>query len=158
MSQSSGVSVKGCFQTTADTLRREFAAGHCHTNLGRIGLKSPTAEATSLPFVQARVSLGAALVVALTPGRDDLLPRDCSLTPNAYRSGAFQEWKITLPRGGDGGGELFAIVDLDDGRRVMAHNVTNPDLQRGDRVTVAEIACVHRAVYLLTDFPASVRR
>lgn len=100
------------------------------------------------------VALAAALAFTLTPRRDDLLPRDCSLTPNAYRPGVFQGWKISLPRGGDGSGELFALVDLDDGRRVMAHNVTNPDLKPGDRVTVAEIACVHRAIHLLTDFPA----
>ena len=107
-----------------------------------------------LGLVLIGIAVALALAFVLTPRRDDLLPRDCSLTPNAYHAGAFQGWKIALPRGGDGGGELFALVDLDDGRRVVAHNVTNPDLKPGDRVVVAEIACVHRAVHLLTEFPA----
>jgi hypothetical protein len=102
------------------------------------------------------IGIALALAFALLPKRHDLLPPDCSLSPTAYRPGTFRGWKVTMTRGGgEGGGELFALVDLDDGRRVVAHNVANPDLKPDDRVTVAEIACVNRAVHLLTDFPAA---
>lgn len=47
-------------------------------------------------------------------------------------------------------GEVSAVVMLADGREIVAYNVTNAGgLTAGDEVTVAEIQCIHRRVYLI---------
>ena len=83
-------------------------------------------------------------------------PRECALTPSAHHPGTFLNWRLSMSPGEGMSGEISALVRLDDGREVIAFNVTNAGgLSPNDRVTVAEIVCVHRVVYTLTAFGAS---
>jgi len=43
---------------------------------------------------------------------------------------------------------------LDDGRDVVAYNATSATIESDMRVTVSEIVCIHRTIYLLTEFGA----
>ncbi|MFN3868578.1 MAG: hypothetical protein ACK4MF_05875 [Hyphomicrobiaceae bacterium] len=105
--------------------------------------------------------VAAALVVAAVAGTyalrplDDT-PRECALTPAAHHPGTFLNWRLSTSPGEGMSGEVSALVRLDDGRDVIAYNVTSAGgLSPNDRVTVAEIVCVHRVVYTLTAFGAS---
>lgn len=83
-------------------------------------------------------------------------PRECALTPSAHHPGTFLNWRLSMSPGEGMSGEVSALVRLDDGREVIAYNVTAAGgLSPNDRVTVAEIVCVHRVVYTLTEFGAS---
>lgn len=100
---------------------------------------------------------GAALLVAgavgswLTFGRDDQQPRDCALTPSALHQGTFLHWRLSMAPGEGMSGEVSAVIRLDDGREIIAYNVTNAGgLTANDRVTVSEIQCIHRRVFLLS--------
>ncbi|MBL8565702.1 MAG: hypothetical protein JNM89_08300 [Hyphomicrobiaceae bacterium] len=102
-----------------------------------------------------------ALVVVAVAGTylwkpKDEPPRECGLTPAAHHQGSFLNWRLSMSPGEGMSGEVSALVKLDDGREVVAYNVTSAGgLSPGDRVTVAEIVCVHRVVYTLTAFGAS---
>ena len=83
-------------------------------------------------------------------------PRECGLTPAAHHPGTFLNWRLSMSPGEGMSGEISALVRLDDGREVIAFNVTNAGgLSPNDRVTVAEIVCGHRVVFTLTEFGAS---
>ena len=103
----------------------------------------------------------AALVLSAVAGtyvwrRTEEPPRECALTPAAHHPGTFLNWRLSMSPGEGMSGEISAVVKLDDGREIVAYNVTNAGgLSPADRVTVAEIVCVHRVVYTLTDFGAS---
>lgn len=102
----------------------------------------------------------AALVVAAVAGsyfagRSDDPPRECGLTPAAHHQGVFLNWRLSMSPGEGMSGEVSALVRLDDGREVVAYNVASAGgLSPGDRVTVAEMVCVHRVVYTLAPFGA----
>lgn len=77
-------------------------------------------------------------------------PRDCALTPSAHYTGTFRHWRLSMSPGEGMSGEVSAVVMLADGREIVAYNVTNAGgLTAGDEVTVAEIQCIHRRVYLI---------
>ncbi len=106
-----------------------------------------------LPLITV-TGVAATLVFALSgPERGEVQPPDCSLSPVAYHPGTLVNWKISVNRGGENA-EVSALVRLDDGREVIAYNATNDALQLNDRVMVSQIVCVHRTVYLLTEFAA----
>jgi len=47
-------------------------------------------------------------------------------------------------------GEVSAAIALPDGREIIAYNITQAaGLTPGDPVTIAEIQCIHRRVYLI---------
>lgn len=79
---------------------------------------------------------------------------DCSLTPSRYLTGTFLGWQIARASP-DGGGEISARVRLDDGRDIVAYNATSATIERDMRVTVSEIVCIHRTIFLLTEFGAT---
>lgn len=87
------------------------------------------------------------------PPIEEPQPRDCSLNPAQYLTGTFLGWKLARVSA-DGGGEISARIRLDDGREIVAYNATGSALEPDARVTVSEIICVHRTVYLLTEFGA----
>jgi hypothetical protein len=101
--------------------------------------------------------IGAALAVWLgldRPRPAEPSPQsDCSLTPSRYLTGTFIGWQLARSSP-DGGGEISARVRLDDGRDVVAYNATSATIERDMRVTVSEIVCIHRTIYLLTAFGA----
>lgn len=77
-------------------------------------------------------------------------PRDCALTPSAHHRGTFQNWRLSMAPGDGLSGEVSAAIRLEDGREVVAYNVTNAaGLSPGDQVTIAEIQCIHRRVFLI---------
>jgi len=77
-------------------------------------------------------------------------PRDCALTPSAHHIGTFQHWRLSMSPGEGMSGEVSAVVQLPDGREIIAYNVTQAaGLSAGDKVTVAEIQCIHRRVFLI---------
>ncbi|MEW5963260.1 MAG: hypothetical protein AB1749_06810 [Pseudomonadota bacterium] len=78
---------------------------------------------------------------------------DCSLIPSRYLTGTFIGWQLGRVSP-DGGGEISARVRLDDGRDIVAYNATSATIERDMRVTVSEIVCVHRTIFLLTEFGA----
>ena len=80
-------------------------------------------------------------------------PRDCSLVPSRYLPGTFMGWNLARSSP-DGGGEISARVRLDDGRDIVAYNATSATIARDMRVMVSEIVCIHRTVFLLTEFAA----
>lgn len=98
----------------------------------------------------------AAVGGAVVLNRQELPPRECALTPAAHHPGTFLNWRLSMSPGEGMSGEISAHVRLDDGREIIAFNVTNAGgLSPNDRVTVAEIVCVHRVVYTLTEFGTS---
>jgi hypothetical protein len=77
-------------------------------------------------------------------------PRDCALTPSSHHTGTFQNWRLSMSPGEGMSGEVSAAIKLDDGREIVAYNVTNAGgLSPGDKVTVSEIQCIHRRVFLI---------
>jgi hypothetical protein len=103
----------------------------------------------------------AVLVLAVVAGtyqwnRAEEPPRECALTPAAHHPGTFLGWRLSMSPGDGLSGEVSALVRLDDGREVIAYNVASvAGLRANDRVTVSEIACVHRRVFTLTEFGAA---
>lgn len=97
-----------------------------------------------------------ALVVAAVAGSyvwraPQEAPRECGLTPSALHDGTFLNWRLSMAPGEGLSGEVSAAVRLDDGREIIAYNVTNAaGLSPNDRVVVSEIQCVHRKVFLLS--------
>lgn len=80
-----------------------------------------------------------------------VVPRECGLTPSALHDGTFLNWRLSMAPGEGLSGEVSAAVLLDDGREIIAFNVTNAGgLSANDRVVVSEIQCVHRKVFLLS--------
>ncbi|MCB1522263.1 MAG: hypothetical protein KDJ37_17065 [Hyphomicrobiaceae bacterium] len=91
-----------------------------------------------------------ALATWLTLGQEEEPPRECGLTPTALHQGTFLNWRLSMSPGEGMSGEVSALIRLDDGREIVAYNVTNAGgLTREDRVTISEIQCVHRRVFLL---------
>jgi len=92
----------------------------------------------------------AALAAWLTRGPVEPAPSDCALTPSAHHSGTFQHWRLSMSPGEGMSGEVSAAIKLDDGRDIIAYNVTNAGgLTPGAAVTIAEIQCIHRRVFLI---------
>lgn len=102
-----------------------------------------------LPLV-ALALVGAAVVAWLMPRANEEAPSDCALTPAAHHRGTFQHWRLSMAPGEGGSGEISAAIRLDDGREIIAFNVTEAGgLSEGDKVSIAEISCVHRRIFLL---------
>jgi len=102
-------------------------------------------------------AVGAVLLLAAAVGSWFLIdqaeqqPRDCALTPSALHTGTFLHWRLSMAPAEGMSGEVSAVIRLDDGREIIAYNVTNAGgLSVNDRVTVSEIQCIHRKVYLLS--------
>lgn len=105
---------------------------------------------TLLLTAAAALLVVAALVAWLMPRTVEVQPRECALTPSAHHHGTFQNWRLSMSPGEGMSGEVSAAIQLDDGRDVVAYNVTNAGgLTPGDKVTVAEIQCIHRRIFLL---------
>jgi hypothetical protein len=108
-------------------------------------------RALPLLAVTGLAALAAYEMNVLLRPSPDTKPQECTLQPVAHHPGTLVAW--TLGRSGpDGGGELSAKVQLDDGRTVTAYNVPHAGASVTARVVVAEIVCEHRVVHLLTDF------
>lgn len=101
--------------------------------------------------------LGAATVAALLaawPTRQgrSVLPGDCAPLPRAYYPGTVVE--AQAPGGQADEEESFsALFELDDGRRVHAYKAGRAPLKEGERAVISETPCVHRTIYLVTEFP-----
>lgn len=86
----------------------------------------------------------------MTAHREEAAPRDCALTPSAIHQGTFRHWRLSMSPGEGMSGEVSAAVTLDDGREIVAYNVTNAaGIAPGDKVAVSEIQCIHRRVFLI---------
>lgn len=102
-----------------------------------------------LPLV-ALALVAAAVAAWLMPRAHEEAPSDCALTPAAHHRGTFQHWRLSMAPGEGGSGEISASILLDDGREIIAFNVTEAGgLSEGDKVSIAEISCVHRSIFLL---------
>jgi len=98
----------------------------------------------------AALLIAAALAAWLVRKPPEDQPRDCALTPSGHYAGTFQHWRLSASPGEGMSGEVSAAIKLDDGREIIAFNVTNAGgLSPGDKVTVAEIQCIHRRVFLI---------
>ena len=92
----------------------------------------------------------AALAAWFIRKNPDESPRDCALTPSAHHTGTFKHWRLSMSPGEGMSGEVSAAILLDDGQEIVAYNVTNAaGLSPGDPVTVSEIQCIHRRVFLI---------
>ena len=98
----------------------------------------------------AGVLIVAALSVWLMRKPVEDTPRDCALTPTAHHLGTFRHWRLSIGPGEGMSGEVSAVIALPDGREIVAYNVTQAaGLSPGDSVTVAEIQCIHRRIFLI---------
>lgn len=105
---------------------------------------------TALLAGGAALIVVAALATWVLRAPTDDAPRDCALTPSAHHTGTFQNWRLSMSPGEGMSGEVSAAIRLDDGREIIAYNVTNAGgLSPGDKVTVSEIQCIHRRVFLI---------
>ncbi len=109
-----------------------------------------TSWRTALLASGAALLIASALFVWFKSGHAERPPADCALTPSAHHSGTFQHWRLSMSPGEGMSGEVSAVILLPDGREIVAFNVTNAEgLTAGDKVTVAEIQCIHRRVFLI---------
>ena len=105
---------------------------------------------TALLAGAALVLVGAAIAAWVLHDRKEPSPRDCALTPSALLPGTFRHWRLSMSPVEGMSGEVSAAIELDDGRDIIAYNVTSAGgLSPGDKVVVAEIQCIHRRVYLI---------
>lgn len=94
--------------------------------------------------------VAAALSAWIARQSTEPAPPDCSLTPSGHHTGTFLHWRLSMAPGEGMSGEVSAAVRLDDGHEVIAYNVTNAvGLSAGDKVSVSEIQCINRRVYLI---------
>lgn len=92
----------------------------------------------------------AALATWVMHEQPEVSRNDCALTPSALLTGTFRNWRLSMSPAEGLSGEVSAAIALEDGREVIAYNVTEAGgLTAGDKVTVAEIQCVHRRIFLL---------
>lgn len=123
-----------------------------HVDPGRSGWRGCLLPAATLGLIVA--ALAAWLGVDRPRSVEPRPQLDCSLTPSRYLTGTFLGWQLARASP-DGGGEVSARVRLDDGRDIVAYNATSATIERDMRVTVSEIVCVHRTIFLLTEFGAT---
>ena len=98
----------------------------------------------------ASLIIAVALASWLVHEQPEVSRNDCALTPSTLLEGTFRHWRLSMSPAEGLSGEVSAAVDLEDGRQIVAYNVTDAGgLSSGDRVTVAEIQCVHRRIYLI---------
>lgn len=105
---------------------------------------------TALMASGAAVLIVAALSAWFMHAHNEKSPTDCALTPSAHHTGTFQHWRLSMSPGEGMSGEVSAVILLPDGRDIIAYNVTQAaGLNPGDSVTVAEIQCIHRRIFLI---------
>ncbi len=121
---------------------------HCRS----IGLRENTPIRTGLLAGGALLLIGVALATWVMRRPAEETPRDCGLTPAAHHTGTFRNWRLSMSPGEGMSGEVSAVIELADGREIVAFNVTNAGgFSPGDKVTVAEIQCIHRRVFLIQE-------
>lgn len=104
------------------------------------------------------IAVAAISLLRTKPAADGVLPADCGAIPSAYHPGAIIDWPGsggTAAKSADAASAAhFARVRFDSGRKVLVYDATPERSPPGTRVVVAEIRCVHRTIYMLTEFGA----
>ncbi len=109
-----------------------------------------TSWRTALLASGALLLIATAIYAWFKRGHTGNAPEDCALTASARHEGTFQHWRLSMAPGEGMSGEVSAVVRLTDGRDIIAYNVTNAaGLSAGDKVSIAEIQCIHRRIFLL---------